>query len=612
MVFFPRMYEDELLYSVIARYHKRSGNLTYSQTIEDIFGDKIVTPSVYLQSNINKIIDNIPNYFNITPKQLIYNHTLYPYYTAFMNKSDSEKVYSLMCEANSGGVYAKCGLSAKGSEDNYFKFCPKCMEEDIEKYGEPYWHRTHQIPEYMVCSKHKVLLQNSDVKISRYNRYELVTASTHNCKTKTNEMTFLNKTFNVLLRLSCNIEELLNLDYRREHSWFKENYHNYLVALNLSSISGVKRLKLLCTEFENHFGQELLSIFNLNIDKCNTRNWIEKLLSKEHVNVPIKNLLMIDYLGTDIIDIFNNIYRYKPFGEGPWPCMNKSEEHYGENLIEDVSIRYNNRRKNIEGIFRCNCGFEYKVRYYKSKNIDECRSNLNKISKSKDFQEIIQRLEYSSYIIDEELGKIELIIEKKESMEYRNKLKEKLRKKHRQIWVNYVKDHPRYCKGQIVKECHSTADWLYKYDREWMDNHSPNKNNSNNVNDYNVRRIDWKKRDDEILEEIKKIVEEIKNQDIPQRVTKSRIGKLYGKQLLILTKLDKLPKTKKFIENNSESIQDFRIRKVRWKIKDLIRKGETITLRKILGKMKLTPSEKDEIRTIIEGEILKYDKNKSM
>lgn len=33
-------------------------------------------------------------------------------------------------------------------------FCPVCVSEDYEKYGEPYWHRAHQLPNVTVCHKH--------------------------------------------------------------------------------------------------------------------------------------------------------------------------------------------------------------------------------------------------------------------------------------------------------------------------------------------------------------------------------------------------------------------------------------------------------------------------
>lgn len=38
------------------------------------------------------------------------------------------------------------------------RFCPKCIEYDIRVFGEPYWHRKHQVPGVTVCSIHKISL----------------------------------------------------------------------------------------------------------------------------------------------------------------------------------------------------------------------------------------------------------------------------------------------------------------------------------------------------------------------------------------------------------------------------------------------------------------------
>lgn len=36
ITFFPVPYEDEVLYSVLARYHVRSGNTSYKATMQDL------------------------------------------------------------------------------------------------------------------------------------------------------------------------------------------------------------------------------------------------------------------------------------------------------------------------------------------------------------------------------------------------------------------------------------------------------------------------------------------------------------------------------------------------------------------------------------------------
>jgi hypothetical protein len=59
--FFPTPYPDELLYSILARYHIRSGNKNYSQT--DIEAFNYCSHQFYkisLPSNLNYLVNNLP------------------------------------------------------------------------------------------------------------------------------------------------------------------------------------------------------------------------------------------------------------------------------------------------------------------------------------------------------------------------------------------------------------------------------------------------------------------------------------------------------------------------------------------------------------------------
>ena len=81
--FFPIPYKDEILYSVFARYHIRSGNTSFKSTINDLFGSTNITAVMDLPSNLNKLIENLPVGSKYTAEYLIYNHTLYPFYALF-------------------------------------------------------------------------------------------------------------------------------------------------------------------------------------------------------------------------------------------------------------------------------------------------------------------------------------------------------------------------------------------------------------------------------------------------------------------------------------------------------------------------------------------------
>lgn len=613
MIFFPTIYEDELLYSAIARYHIRSGNTSCRQTLEDIFNEKNIILSIYLPSNIRNIVNNMPKYSTYTEKELIYNNTLYPFFTAFMNQESANEIYKIMLQNKKMNVYARCGIIARGNIRKFLRFCPDCINEDIEKYGETYWHRTHQIPEYIICSKHKTILQDSTVDIYRYNKFELIAANLDNCCIQDKQIHYTDKTIEMLHRLSINIENLIQLNLtRREGNWFYENYLNRLKSLNLSSINGVVKQNLISNEIRQYYGDEFLKILNLEIND-NKKNWLRKILSSSnHTNIAVKHLLIIDFLGSNIESIFNKKYMYEPFGTGPWPCLNHDQEHYGENTIKDISIQYDYKKKHIRGSFECYCGFKYSIEYSKTNEYDSnsAKNTLNDIAKNKLFSDIIKILDDKNYIIDEELGKIELIKKKKTiSKQYRehlNELVENRRVRYRNKWIELMNMYPQKLKYELVEIDKTLASWLYKFDNDWFEKNSPNSKKSS----YDKCKLDWSIRDEEFVKKAKVIVENIQNDtENPKRITKSRIYKLLGAETSISKNLSKMPKTEHYIDNNIESIQQFRVRKIKLKIENLINEGEKITFTKLLGGMPLNSEEKKEIKALIRNELEKYGVN---
>ncbi|WP_238442473.1 TniQ family protein [Desulfofalx alkaliphila] len=158
--FFPTPYEDELLYSVLARYHVRSGNTSSKTTMKELFGSSSITAVVELPANIDKLIERMPVNSKYTAEGLIFNHTMYPYYTAFLPPERAKKVLESMKNNNATGIYGLTGIMASSLPLNeYIRFCSNCLREDKIKYGELYWHRLHQLPCVNVCEKHQTPLQ---------------------------------------------------------------------------------------------------------------------------------------------------------------------------------------------------------------------------------------------------------------------------------------------------------------------------------------------------------------------------------------------------------------------------------------------------------------------
>lgn len=162
--YFPELYEDELIYSWIARYLVHSGYTSAADAYQDLFFNKNLRPSVELMNNL---IDDAKSVMtkNMSLQELIYNHTLFPEYGRFIDPTKRER---LVKEADfSRGNWINSLMIPFSTGERYLKYCPLCAKEDRDTHGEAYWHRKHQITSINICVKHGVYLQNSEIVRNR-------------------------------------------------------------------------------------------------------------------------------------------------------------------------------------------------------------------------------------------------------------------------------------------------------------------------------------------------------------------------------------------------------------------------------------------------------------
>jgi len=107
MHFFPTPYPDEILYSVLARYSVRCGITSYQTIMESIFGKCSSRAVMEMPFNLNSLVSNLPVNCPYTADDLIYNHTLYPFFTAFLPKERAEEVKQLMLSEGGSKIYGK-------------------------------------------------------------------------------------------------------------------------------------------------------------------------------------------------------------------------------------------------------------------------------------------------------------------------------------------------------------------------------------------------------------------------------------------------------------------------------------------------------------------------
>ena len=152
---------------------------------------------------------------------------------------------------------------------------------------------------------------------------------------------------------------------------------------------------------------------------------------------------------------------------------------------------------------------------------------------------------------------------------------------YREKWNELRKQYPDMGKTQLRQIDKALFSWLYRNDREWLNQNSPDRIETNAVNS----RVDWNQRDNEILSQIKGIVNKMMNSDEkPERITISLIGSKLGIRGLLEKHLDKLPKTKAYLDSVKETNHDFRLRRIRWAVKKLKKEGEELQMWKIMRK----------------------------
>jgi len=251
---FPTAYPDELLFSVLARYHVRSGNTSFKQSVIELFD---YTPqSLYwltLPNNLRTLSRKLYPIANQITENLIEDHTLFPFYRNFLTPIEASLLRDSMVNKAGKPVVqlAKISMAEPNQSKQLLKFCPACFENDISRYGEAYWHRTHQIPGILVCLEHKTLLHES--LVSFQDGYLSGAASSpENYLSGDVQVTCQECISQKLIEIAKEINELCNTQVGfRGFRWLREQYQHRLAEQDIISNFRSKKVELHAEKLEN-------------------------------------------------------------------------------------------------------------------------------------------------------------------------------------------------------------------------------------------------------------------------------------------------------------------------------------------------------------------------
>ena len=159
--YLPPIYEDELVYSWLARIYTHSSFLSHKEAIRYMFFKKSNNPSIefigHLSSEFHSLITQV-----IPMEELAAEHTMLSQYGRFIPLEQKQRAL-LHLTTDYCDAHTLFCILPRGENERYLKYCPLCVLEDRGKYGESYWHRTHQIRNITICPKHCCYLEFSNV-----------------------------------------------------------------------------------------------------------------------------------------------------------------------------------------------------------------------------------------------------------------------------------------------------------------------------------------------------------------------------------------------------------------------------------------------------------------
>lgn len=521
VAYFPQIYPDELLYSTLARYHRHVGSSSPKQTLDDLFGNRSVCATWDLPGHLGELAANLPPERDLNPNRLARDGTLCPYYTAFQPEPVRSQAVRSMIDGSTSGLYFKLGLAVfQVAPLLHFRFCPLCMKQALNDWGEPYWQRAHQLPGVLVCVRHAIPLISSDTEFGWGNRHAFTAATTSNCRCDEFCRAQIDDQRQPLLMAIAERSKLL-LDTPPEpgkscSEWGAE-YRQALAARGLmQGVGGHADRQAIHNSFQAFYGR-LIDL----LPGGGEGGWLDAI-TRAHRKAfhPLFHVLLQLWLESVP-------ERESPFGYGPWPCLNPLEAHYGAPSSDLINLHRN--RGVLIGVFECSCGYRY------------CRRQLDDGSAG-----AARPLRYGK--------RFEQILN--DAVASRMPLRATARLLH--VDPNTVRRQAKRLKLHVH--------WRPLPQGQSNNCHRPKAICTHCSGKRKLRRsrVDWPALDQQWSEQLLSTAKTIRRKQPPERVSLPRLERSIGRRSFLASRLQHLPFCSAMLRSEIESVEAFQIRRIQW------------------------------------------------
>lgn len=177
--YLPEVYPDELVYSWFCRCYVHLGYFNHNALLQELYCKRSDNPSKEFIGNLKPGAREIIGQM-ILLDDLVLKHTMYPQYARFIPMAQKWVALHRLGHESCDPHHLFCILPRDEGEQ-YLRYCPLCVQEDRERFGEAYWHRKHQIRGVHVCVRHACRLRSSGVSSKSEQNYTFYPAEDSVC-----------------------------------------------------------------------------------------------------------------------------------------------------------------------------------------------------------------------------------------------------------------------------------------------------------------------------------------------------------------------------------------------------------------------------------------------
>lgn len=551
--YFPAIYPDELLYSVLARWLRHQGAVGMTIPLKHVFGRRFASASLDLPGWIGHLAAALPAERGLTADALIGQMTLFPYYTAYVPDPLRSDCRVAMCAGTVSGWHMRLGITAfRIRRVRSLRICSQCLQDMQLRYGELYWRRSHQLPGVLVCPEHGCALQHSAIKLGDRGRFEYVAASDVECSPNCPQVQLPGGHGLALLwEIARRSAELLV--YPVEARDFAAWTAHYRLRMARSGLAwSARRMKVadLLASFHEYYGDAMACLAAACEGISLSDEWLPRMVRKHRkVAHPLQHIMLEAFFDS-------RAHSVGPFGAGPWPCCNPLAPHAGSLTVASVT-RHRNRGHDV-GVFACSCGYVYTRRFIQASGVLE-----------------LPRVRQFGPLLDVELRRL---------VERGSKLRPAARalgidpktvaRRAHELRLNVTwKDPPRR-DMRIETLAHSVV--------------NPVRGRVHIPRAKRLARENWTEIDATLAKGIHLEADSIRKIEPPHRVRRAELERRVSRRDWISKRLHKLPKCTAALAEETEDAAAFHDRRVRWAVQALADGRNRVPLSRLADRVGVT------------------------